>query len=177
MGKVYFKEGQKYNQWYLYVILILATLVSVGPMAFGIYSQEVLRKPFGDEPAKTSELVFPLIAISVIMGLIIAMIKISVLITEIRDDGLWFRFPPLIRKWRHISPAEIEKFEVRIYNARREFKGHGIKFRHKKYGRSYTVFGNIGLQIYLKNGKKFLIGTQRKQAIEYAMNKMMEQEI
>ena len=48
--------------------------------------------------------------------------------------------------------------------------------RRRKYGMSYTVSGNIGLQIYFKNGKKLLIGTQRKQALEYAMEKLMQKE-
>lgn len=177
MEKTLFKEEQRYRQWYIYVILILAVFASAGPIAYGIYSQEVLHKPFGDNPGETSELIVSLVAIVVIMGITITMILLSVLQTEVRSDGFWYRFPPLIRRWRHISASEIEKYEVRIYNARREFKGHGIKFRSRRYGRGYTVSGNSGLQIYLKNGKKVLFGTQRKQALDYAMKKMMEQEI
>ena len=43
----------------------------------------------------------------------------------------------------------------------------GLEERH------ITVSGKIGLQLYLKNGAKLLIGTQKKQAIEYAMEKLM----
>jgi hypothetical protein len=31
----------------------------------------------------------------------------------------------------------------------------------------------VGLQLYFVGGKKFLIGTQKKQALEYAMRKLM----
>ncbi len=41
---------------------------------------------------------------------------------------------------------------------------------------AYTIAGNIGLQLYMADGKKFLLGKQNKQAIEYAMKKMMKGE-
>ena len=75
----------------------------------------------------------------------------------------------------------IEKYEVRKYNAFREYGGYGIKgrkpgrrFRGKGY--AYNISGNTGLQLYLKDGKKVLIGTQRGEAIKYAMDKMMKGE-
>jgi hypothetical protein len=80
-------------------------------------------------------------------------------------------FTPFFRKCKKFSPAEIEKFEIRNYNALREYGGYGLK-RKFKYGQSFTISGKTGLQLYLKNGKKVLIGTQKKQAIEYAMGKL-----
>ena len=71
--------------------------------------------------------------------------------------------------------GEIEKFEVRTFNAVREYGGYGLK-RRRKYGQSYTISGNVGLQLYFRNGKKLLIGTQKKQAIKYAMEKLMREE-
>jgi hypothetical protein len=46
-----------------------------------------------------------------------------------------------------------------------------MKFR--KYGKAYSVKGNIGLKLILKNGKIILLGSQRAQALSYAMEKMM----
>jgi len=57
-------------------------------------------------------------------------------------------------------------------NAVREFGGHGLK-KTLKNGTSYTLSGNVGLQLYFVGGKKLLIGTQKKQALEYAMHKLM----
>ena len=45
-----------------------------------------------------------------------------------------------------------------------------------KYGKAYNVTGNIGLKLFLKNGKIILLGTQRAQAISYAMEKTYGQE-
>jgi len=176
MEKIFFKEEQRFGQWWLWLILGIATLVSTGPVAWGIYSQEVLGKPFGNKPAETNELVISLVAISAIMSSVLILIRLSKLKTEIRPDGLWFYYRPFFRKWRCIKPSEIEKYEVRTYNASREFGGYGLQYGGKKHGRAFNVSGNTGLQLYLKNGKKILIGTQRKQAIDYAMKKMMEPE-
>jgi hypothetical protein len=69
----------------------------------------------------------------------------------------------------------IEKYEFRTYNAHREFGGHGIKRKFRR-GAAYTVSGKEGLQLFFTDGKKLLIGTQRKLAFEYAMKKLMDVE-
>ena len=76
-------------------------------------------------------------------------------------------------KERFISKHEISRFEVRKFNPHREYGGHGIKRSKRKMGRSYTVSGRLGLQLYLNNGNLILLGTRRKEAMQYAMEKMM----
>lgn len=95
--------------------------------------------------------------------------------TKITGNGIEVAFPPIMNKWKKYSPEEIAKFEIRKYKAFLEFGGHGLKQRRGK-GLSYTTSGDVGMQLYLKNGKKILIGTQQKQGIEYAMEKMMKRE-
>ncbi len=108
------------------------------------------------------------------VGLTILFYKMR-LLTQVKPDGIYIKYPPFVNKERMISKAEISSFEIRKYNARREYKGHGVKRGRsiKNAGMAYTVSGNMGLQIYLKNGKKILIGTQRKEAFKHAMEKMM----
>jgi len=62
---------------------------------------------------------------------------------------------------------------MRTFRAKREYGGYGIKWRRRS-GRALIISGNTGLQLYFKNGKKLLIGTQQKQGIEYAMKKFMQ---
>ncbi len=95
--------------------------------------------------------------------------------TKITSESLLVAFPPFFRKWKEFNPIKIEKYEIRTYNPMREYGGYGVK-RRFKYGQSYTISGNVGLQLYLKNGKKLLIGTHKKQAIKYAMAKLMSNE-
>ncbi|HSH20394.1 MAG TPA: hypothetical protein VLA03_08060 [Draconibacterium sp.] len=172
MDKLFFKEEQRFNQWWLWFLIIASAFVSIVPVIYGIYSNEVLAKPWGKSNAGTSELIIFLFVEMVIMGGIILLLLKFRLIVEIKSSGLWFRNPPLSRKWKCIRKEEIERFEIRKYKPVAEYGGWGIKgtSRNKAYNRS----GNLGLQLYLKNGHKVLFGTQRKQAIEYAMEKMME---
>lgn len=175
MEKVLFSEEQRYNQWWLWVIMLLALFAVLVPFLYGIYSQEVLKKPFGDNPMSTAGLIVTgsfSVFIMIVAVLILYKLRLKIKIT---NEAFWFSYPPIINKWKKIVPEEIDKFAIRIYSANREFGGHGMKKR-RKYGMSYTVSGNIGLQLYLKNGKKLLLGTQKKQAIEYAMAKMMQGE-
>ncbi len=170
MERVLFVEEQRFTQWWLWTIMILSLLAVVTPFVYGIYSQEVLNVPFGNNPASTNSLIVPGISVLVLVGLIFVIFVYMKLKTKITTEFVMVSFPPFIRKWKKISPDEIDRFEVRTYKAIYEYGGYGIK-RGFKSGQSYTVSGNIGLQLYLKNGKKILIGTKKRQAIEYAMRK------
>jgi hypothetical protein len=79
----------------------------------------------------------------------------------------------LIYKNKIFSREEIQRYEIRKYSPLLDYGGWGIKKRFK-WGRAYNVSGNIGLQLYLKTGKKVLFGTLRSQAIIYAMDEMMK---
>jgi hypothetical protein len=174
MEKVLFREEQRFNQWWLWLIIIASTLISTVPFMIGIYTQEVLGKPWGNNPGSTGLLVFVLVLDLVIMlGINWLFLKMS-LHVEIREGGLHYKFPPLLVKWKLISKEEIERFEVRTYRPVTEYGGWGIKGNSRK--KAYNVSGNIGLELVLKNGRKVLFGTQKKEAIKYAMEKMMNGE-
>jgi len=175
MEKLLFKEEQRHNQWWLWMILIASLLAVIGPFSYGIYSQEVLDKPYGDNPMNTEGLIVFGLTSTAVLGFVIFLMMSSRLKTKISNGGISYCYPPLAPKWKFISPAEIERFEIRTFRAVREFGGYGIKRRWRR-GAAYIISGNTGLQLYLKNGKKLLIGTQKKQAIEYAMQKIMEQD-
>ncbi len=87
--------------------------------------------------------------------------------TRIDEKGIHFQFYPIHFSYKLIAWNEISSCYVRQYNAIFEYGGWGFKngFR-KKIGRAYNTHGDIGLQIELKNGKKILIGTQKKSKIQ-----------
>jgi len=174
MKKVLFKEEQRFNQWWLWLIIISATLISTVPFMIGIYTQEVLGKPWGNNPGSTVLLVFVLILDLVLMlGIIWLFLKMSLQV-EISEGGLHYKFPPLLVKWETIAKEEIGSFTVRTYRPVSEFGGWGIKGSSRK--KAFNISGNIGLELVLKNGRKVLFGTQKSQAIKYAMEKMMDGE-
>jgi hypothetical protein len=96
------------------------------------------------------------------------------LVTHVRSEGIFYRYPPFILKERKFDTKEIEKFEIRKYKPIKDYGGWGIRYGRGRAGRAITVSGNEGLQLYLKSGKKVLIGTQRADALVRAMNKMIK---
>ncbi len=94
--------------------------------------------------------------------------------TEITQEEISFRFPPLVRKWRIIPREQILQFEAGKYRPVADYGGWGVRQGSGKRGRAYNVSGNLGLTIFLKDGKKVLIGTRRVQAIAAAMDRMIK---
>lgn len=176
MKKIIFYEEQRFNRKWRWVIILVSLFALIVPFSYGIYSQEVLDKPFGNKPMSTEGLLILGIISILILALVFWFVLRSRLITKITMDAIFVRYPPIINKWEKIVPQEIKSFKVRNYKAYREFGGHGMKKRNKKFGQSYTVSGNVGLQLHFKNGKKLLIGTQRKRAMEYAIGKIFQYE-
>ncbi len=174
MEKVLFKEEQRFTQWWLWLIIISSALISTVPFMIGIYTQEVLGKPWGNNPGSTGLLVFVLVLDLVVMlGIIWMFLKMSLQV-EVKENVIYFRFPPLIFKWKQIRREEIESFELRSYRPVSEYGGWGIKGTMKN--RAYNVSGNTGIQFKLKDGRRILFGTQKSQAFKYALEKMMNGE-
>lgn len=171
MEKIIFQEEQKSNMAWLTIVLIISLFSVVSPFVYGVYSQEVLHKPFGDNPMSTGALIGVGMVAAIIIGAVNWLIVKMRIKTKVSGEALWVSYPPLAR-WKKITPEMIQSYEIRTYNAVREFGGHGLK-KTRKSGTSYTLSGNVGLQLYLIGGKKILIGTQKKQALEYAMRKLM----
>jgi uncharacterized membrane protein YjgN (DUF898 family) len=174
MEKLYFSEEQRHNQWWLWVILVAALLAVVVPFSYGIYVQEVMHKPFGENPMSTEGLIVTGLASLLVMLIIFLVMGKTRLETKITSKGVRFRYPPFYPKGMLITPEEIEHYEICTFRTIREFGGYGRK-RTRKYGNAFIVAGNTAVHIKLKNGKKYLIGTQKKQAFVHAMEKLMKE--
>ena len=83
--------------------------------------------------------------------------------TKINSSGIHYKFFPFHFKWQTIPWNEVENSEIRTYKAIREYGSCGLRFNST--GKAYIIKGNSGLQIYLKNGKKILIGTNQSEAL------------
>jgi|WetSurMetagenome_2_1015567.scaffolds.fasta_scaffold40608_5 hypothetical protein len=173
MDKLIFREEQKYTQWWLWLILLASFVVAVVPAWYALYMQVSTGKPWGDDPVTNGSLAGITVFTTLLMTGILLLFKTVRLQTEIRDDGVHFRYSPLVRRWRVIAKGEISGFEVVKYRPVAQYGGWGIRFGTRKYGRAFNVSGNLGLRLFLKNGKTIMLGTQRKEAITYAMDKLM----
>jgi hypothetical protein len=171
MNKILFKEEQQFRQWWQIVLRLVATVPAMIICIYTLYQQNVAGVQVGDGWAPNAILIMAIVGLGIGLWVTFS-IKLEVMIDQ---DGIHYRFFPLIRKDKLISKEEIQRFEIRKYSAAFNYGGRGYRngFGHK-WGKAYTIEGNSGLQLYLTNGKKILFGTQRSQAILYAMDEMMK---
>jgi hypothetical protein len=173
MERSYFKEEQKFDQWWFRLIMILSWVPILVIFGVGIYQQIVLKKPFGNNPTSDTGLLVTTAFVFLIMAATTWLTFTMKLITEITDKGIHYRFPPLIIRVKTIPKESIAEYQVRKYSPLGDYGGWGIKGGGFKKGKAYNVKGDIGLQLRLKTEKKVLFGTQRPEAIKSAMDKMM----
>lgn len=179
-AKIYFNEEQSLRNsltmWMIYAAFIVDIVISL----WGLYQQVGLEKPFGNHPASNAHLEWAFGLTFFVMVVIIVLGMRTSLITIIDGKGIRFRFT-LFMKEKFISKEDINRYEVRKYKPILEYGGWGYRKRirnlpiKKKAGIAYNVKGNMGLQLYLKNGAKILIGTQKPAGMERAMKKLMEE--
>ena len=157
---IIFKENQKFDQWWLRAIIWAGAIL----VWWAFYNQIILGKPWGSNPGPD----WLVIILVIVIGIGLPMLFFSIqLITTVTSENIRVRFFPFQFKGRIIPVSEIEKFEIRQYRPILEYGGWGVKYG--KSGLAYNVKGNIGLQLYLKNGDKLLIGTQKKEFLQMAL--------
>ena len=149
-----FKEEQRFKQTWFIVVLAVSILVSVA----------VIAKEYVEENSKmtTNEFVLTLIGIAIS----VAFIFFFKLKTRIDEKGIQYQFSPFHLKMKLMKWEAIKGAEVRTYDPISEYGGWGLKgglLCNKEKGKCVNISGNIGIQVALKNGKKLLIGTQKKE--------------
>jgi len=142
-----FQETQRFNQWWMVLIAFAMT----GLMSYALIQQLVFDIPFGNRPASDTVLVLIAVFVFALFGLL----QFISLRTTIDASGIRIKFHPFggkVFKWE-----DVERYEVLNYGF---VGGWGIR-PWTRYGTVYNVKGNMGLAIQLRNGKKYLIGTQK----------------
>ena len=167
MSRTYYKEQQKFNQWWIWLIMLSLS----GLWIWQLIQQIFLGIPFGDNPAP--DYVVILVGLFPVAGILL--FRILSLETNIDETGVYYRFRPFQRKPKSIKKEDIAKFEVKKYNPIMDYGGWGIRLGTSKKGNAYNVSGNMGVLFELKTGKKFMLGTQNPESIRSALNKLMKQ--
>jgi hypothetical protein len=171
MNKILFKESQQFRQWWHIVFILVSIVPSMMMCLYVLFQQVVMGEKVGNSPAPNGVMLVAFLGLGVALWMLFSL-KLEVWIDQ---QGIHYRFFSLILKHKLISKEEIQRFEIRKYKPLLEYGGRGIRTGWGyKWGKAYCVDGNIGLQLYLQNGKKVLFGTQRSQAIEHAMNEIVE---
>ena len=160
-----FIENQRFNQWWLYLILAIPLISFVIP--FISKTEEVLTRN------DLLEIIIPFLFLTIIYAFIFS-IQLK---TRIDEKGVHYQFFPFNRKLKLISWNEIENCYCRKYKPLLEYGGWGYRTTLRS-GRARNIKGNLGVQIIFKNGKKLLLGTQKqdevKMVLETYKNKIIQ---
>jgi hypothetical protein len=155
-----YKESQRFTQWWMWALMILGTAAFVYALAqSGAFSGQ--DEP-GAETAATLALVGLLLAIALFVGM-----RLDI---QINESAVYYRFFPFQRRFKFCEWSEVESVDIREYKPLTEYGGWGIRFKLRGKGWAYSVSGNKGLQLELKNGKRLLLGTQRPDDMERVIN-------
>ncbi|RIJ45953.1 hypothetical protein D1614_20755 [Maribellus luteus] len=173
MEKPLFLEEQQVGQRRMLKTILITTLFGTGILGFWFIRLGYSRKRVTGEVFSDPAFMVVVLLFLAILTMVIVINSVSRLQTKIDKDGIYVRYFPYKKRWEKISVSGIHSYRLRKYRPYREYGGYGIKDRRRK-GKAYIISGRTGLQLHLKNGKKILIGTQKKQAIIYAMDKVMK---
>ena len=157
MKKILFKENQKFNQKWLWIILSLATITPI--------SMLILYEGF-----KLDTINFVLISIMLLPLFLIYFIELRV---EISRESLRYQFYPFHLRVYQIKHDEIDTYDQIIYSPLKDYGGWGIN--HTANGSVYNISGNKGVKMILKNGKKILFGSQKTKEFYQALDQLTGQ--
>jgi hypothetical protein len=173
MERLIFREEQSFRQTFVPWLMLAIMLFVLAFMGIGFYRQLHLRIPFGDNPMSNSSLIWSgIITFAVLVGIFIFLIN-SHLITEIWSDGIRYKFPPLLPKFKYIPCSEITSANVVKYQPVFEFGGWGWRKRFLTRKTAYNVSGNIGIRVVKKDGSQILFGTRCEKEMQRAVETML----
>jgi hypothetical protein len=150
-----FRESQGFTQAWIWIIGLMPVLIIVSVFITELVGNKVIN----------SEDIIAMASALVITLLTFLWIKLLRLETHIDSKGINVRFKGLVFAKRTIEWSEIEDAEITGYDPLWDYGGWGVRYRPKN-GWCYNVAGNVGLKLKLKNGKSFLIGTQKPDEIK-----------
>ena len=154
-----FREQQRFRQWWLWAII-------VGPaaLAWWLLIQQVLEgKPVGQHPAP--DWLAWVLWVAVGLGLPFLFSRMTMAV-EVFRDAVLIVYRPFTR--RTITIAEIERAEVRTYNAIKDYGGWGIK-GWSQAKMAYNVSGDRGVELWLTGGRSVMIGSQKADELAAAI--------
>ncbi|GAB3725152.1 hypothetical protein GCM10027594_06420 [Hymenobacter agri] len=90
--------------------------------------------------------------------------------TRLDAAGAHYRLFPLQWRWQVRPWPEIAQANVRTYDPLGEYGGWGLKGTRRN--RAYSISGDQGLQLVLRDGTRLLLGTQRPAEITQALTQL-----
>lgn len=160
MAHIHYEEEQRFSNA-TWIWVATAVVILVAPVVV------ILDKG-------TSRQDTMIVLISTALGFIpfIAIMLYTKLQIRIDDEGVRYRFFPIIWNWKLITPDMIESYEV----SEKRNLVEKMEFGYGKRWATSTVTMNITgakfARFKLKNGSKLRIGTENPESLERALKKL-----
>ena len=120
-------------------------------------------------PAEKRSDIWIALAISMpIEILLIILFRYMQLEKVLTSNGIYYRWKPWHKRYRYIERENIETFIIRRF----PFMSYGMGWV-PGYGRYHNASSGSGLQLYLKNGKRFYFSTADINSLTKAMNRLI----
>jgi hypothetical protein len=103
---------------------------------------------------------------------LLAFVAFSRLETRVEEDYVSIKFFPFHRDSRKIHVDEIEEFGAEEYSPVKEFGGWGLRWIPFRGKIAYNVSGDEGVRITKKDGKEVMIGSQKPEELEAAIEEI-----
>ena len=161
MTEIDFQEQQRISMWWVW----LAVLVPAVVMA-SIFVEQILHgRPHGEHPGP--DWLVWVLALFLCVG-VPALLLILRLTVTVADGGIHIRYYPFVN--RTIPFSDIHSFRARRYRPVREFGGWGIRTGLGKKS-AYNAKGNLGVELYLRDLRSVMIGSQRHEELATALRR------
>jgi len=155
--KILFHEEQRFKGSWMWYLLLVMSGIGLIPVVLVLIN----------EPDPTEGFI-GLAIFTVVIGGVMALFTYAKLIVTIDSSALRYRFPPFLNREKVLTRADIQSAEIRTYSSIWEYGGYGYRYTLRN-GRALNVSGDEGLQLVFKSGKRLLIGTQKREALERAL--------
>jgi hypothetical protein len=139
-----FREVQRFRQAWLWAVLIAVAVLAAlsGAVSLAHPASALVIAPF-------------------------ALLWFARLEVEVRADGIHYRFLPFHLRWHFIPIADIAEHAARTYSPLGEYGGWGIRGFGRK--RAYSVSGDRGVQLVVRDGRRVLFGSQKADEFDEAL--------
>jgi hypothetical protein len=156
-----FREVQHFRMWMFWVPIV----VVVGVVWYEFFQQVVRDNPSGTQPLP--DWAAWVLAIVFGLGLPVAGYLLR-LITEVHVGDIYLHVFPF--RGSHVALKDVVEAEVREYSGQREYGGWGVRTTAKA-GKAYTAWGTKGMQLWLNEDERILIGTQKPKELTDVLRK------
>jgi hypothetical protein len=156
-GSILFEEIQKHPKWVNWAVRV-GMFITVLALLVGFVSEKEKT-----EVVIALGIVIPIAIIAVYLNSNVQLEKI------VTTNGLYFRERPLYRKYTVIEKEEIASFKSRNFPFLKYSYGFGW---FPTYGRYHNAGGGEGLQLFLRDGRRYFFSTGRKDLFEDAIRNL-----